>query len=48
MGDVVLRAEVDEGERVEILVVGVATECGESLAMALASSGKGARRYACM
>ena len=35
--DVVLRAEVDEGERREELVARVATELGECLAMMLAT-----------
>ena len=41
--DVILRAEVDEGERREELVARVATELGECFAMALAASSKGAR-----
>ena len=46
--DVVVRAEVDEGERREELVARVATELGECLAVVLATPGKCARRYASM
>jgi hypothetical protein len=46
--DVVLRAEVDDGERREELVARVATELGECFAMELATPGKCARRYASM